>query len=70
MLTSDFNKNDKVNESESTFLGNNQSFRQQIDLLTNLMPVGGGNGETSSFKRLKQPGTSNLGEKERMNTTK
>ena len=28
MLTSDFNKNnDKMNDSQSTFLGNNQSFR-------------------------------------------
>ena len=41
MLTSEF-KNDrkKMNDSQSTFMGNNQSFRQQIDCLSGLQVNG------------------------------
>lgn len=36
MLTVDFKEKAKVNDSQSTYLGNNPSFRQQLDCLSGL----------------------------------
>jgi len=48
MLTSDFKDKTGMNDSQSTFLGNNPSFKQQIDLFSNLM---NDDGKTSMKKQ-------------------
>lgn len=40
MLTSDFKEKNQMNDSQSTFLGNNPSLKMQIDLFSNLMQDG------------------------------
>lgn len=64
ILTSDFkNKKDRtMNDTQSTFLGNNPSYKQQIDILSNLMPK---ESDSHSVKKRNLPAFSSLDTKER-----
>jgi len=63
MLTSDFKDKSKMNDSQSTYLGYNPSFRQQIDILSNLQP----NGKESTRKaKAKMVSTLDLDDKTKL----
>lgn len=53
MLTGDFKtKDNKMNETTSTFIGNNPSMKQQLETLSGLIPHGGEKDSVKKYKPL------------------
>ena len=52
MLTGDFKAKDKMNETTSTFIGNNPSMKQQLETLSGLIPHGGEKDSAKKYKPL------------------